>query len=102
LIQIANLNRLDEPIENSEIFATLFKNDSIKIESIQSWLKTPGEFYNQDKDEWVILLKGEAKLEIAHQSFTLTSGDYLFIPKHTLHRVLSTDKNTLWLGVFSS
>jgi len=102
LIQISNLNCLNEPIENSEIFTTLFKNDSIKIESIRSWLRTPGEFYNQDQDEWVILLKGRAKLEIAHENITLQSGDYLFIPKHTLHRILSTDKNTLWLGVFSS
>ena len=102
MIQISNLNCLNEPIENSEIFTTLFKNDSIKIESIRSWLRTPGEFYNQDQDEWVILLKGRAKLEIAHENITLQSGDYLFIPKHTLHRILSTDKNTLWLGVFSS
>ncbi len=102
MIQISNLNRLNEPIENSEIFATLFENDSIKIESIQSWLKTPGETYDQDQEEWVILLEGEAVLEIDNRILNLQRGDYFFIPKHTPHRVLSTSKNALWLAVFSS
>lgn len=88
--------------ENSEIFTPLFQNGSIKIESIRSWLKTAGEVYDQDQDEWVIVLEGEAVLEIDNQMLNLQRGDYLFIPKHTRHRVCSTAQNTLWLGVFSS
>ena len=97
-------NLYDSPSadENREIFTPLFENDSIKIESIRSWLKTAGELYNQDQDEWVILLEGEAVLEIDTQIVYLARGDYLFIPKHTPHRVHSTAKNALWLGVFSS
>jgi cupin 2 domain-containing protein len=102
LIRINNLHNGKSPDENREIFSTLFQNNSIKIESIQSWLKTPGEVYDQDQDEWVILLEGEAKLEIDNVIVDLQRGDYLFIPKHTLHRVHSTAKNTLWIGVFSS
>jgi cupin 2 domain-containing protein len=102
LIRINNLYEEKFPNENREVFSTLFQNESIKIESIRSWLKTPGEVYNQDQDEWVILLEGEAKLEIDNIMVNLQRGDYLFIPKHTLHRVHSTAKNTLWIGVFSS
>jgi len=102
LIPINNLYRQNEPTENTEIFTTLFQNDSLKIESIQSWLKTPGEMYDQQQDEWVILLNGEAELEINALIVPLRSGDYCLIPKHTLHRVLSTSKNALWLTVFSS
>lgn len=99
---IHNIYRKEEPNENQELFSTLFQNDLLKIESIRSWLKTPGEFYDQDQDEWVILLGGKAYLEINGCTFPLKKGDYCFIPKHTLHRVLSTSKNALWLGVFSS
>jgi cupin 2 domain-containing protein len=101
-MQIANISNLNEPAENSETFSTLFQNDSLKIETICSWLKTPGEIYDQDRDEWVILLEGEAVLEIDNRVLTLQRGDYFFIPKHRVHRVLSTSKNALWLAVFSS
>lgn len=102
MISPNNLFLQKAPDQNGEIFSTLFENSSLKIESIRSWLKTPGEVYDQDKDEWVILLKGKASLEIGGQTLALCSGDYLFIPKHTIHRVLSTSKNALWIGVFSS
>lgn len=102
MISINNLYLGQNPRENSEIFSTLFQNDSLKIEAIRSWLKTPGEIYNQVQDEWVLLLSGEAQLEIETLEINLKPGDYLFIPRHTPHRVLSTSQNALWLGVFSS
>lgn len=88
--------------EGCEHFTLLFQNDHLKIESIRSWLKIPGEWYDQDEDEWVILLEGEAHLEIAQTKHILSRGEYLFIPKHTKHRVLSTSENSLWLAIFSS
>jgi cupin 2 domain-containing protein len=102
LIRINNLNEGKKAAENSEVFSTLFQNTTLKIESIRSSLKTPGQLYNQDQDEWVLLLEGEAQLEIIDEIRTMYSGDYLFLPKHTQHRVLSTSENALWLAVFSS
>ena len=102
MIILNNIHTTPDPDQNSEIFSTLFENGSLKIEAIRSWLKTPGELYNQEQDEWVVLLEGEAELEIDNEILILQRGDYLFIPKHTPHRVHSTAKNTLWLGIFSS
>lgn len=102
MIPINNLYETADPHENSERFSTLFQNHSIKIETIRSWLKTPGEFYDQNEDEWVLLISGEARLELDTVERTLKAGDYCLIPKHTRHRVLSTSKNALWLGIFSS
>lgn len=102
MIPINNLYRQKDPAENTEIFTTLFQNDSLKIESIRSWLKTPGELYNQEKNEWVILIAGEARLEIEGDEVTLLAGDYCFIPKNTPHRVVSTSEKALWIGVFNS
>ena len=43
----------------------------------------PGEWYDQNRDEWVILLQGEASLAYADGSkIKLTAGDYVFIPAH--------------------
>lgn len=102
MIILNNIHTTPNPDQNSEIFSTLFENGSFKIEAIRSWLKNPGELYNQERDEWVVLLEGEAELEIENKVLILQRGDYLFIPKHTPHRVRSTAKNTLWLGIFSS
>lgn len=101
MIPIRNLDTLQKPILNAETFARLFQNQSYRIEAIRSSLASPGEFYNQEEDEWVILIEGEAILEVEGVEYPLHRGDYCFLPKHTLHRVLSTSENALWLGVFS-
>lgn len=102
MIPLNNLYHMKKPAENSEHFSTLFQNHSLKIEAIRSWLKTPGDIYNQEEDEWVLLLIGEASLQIGDQRLNLIRGDYCFIPRHTEHRVLSTSEDALWLGIFSS
>jgi cupin 2 domain-containing protein len=102
LIAVHNLFTTPLPSENGETFSTLFESETVKIEAIRSRLKTPGERYFQEENEWVILLEGEAELEIDTQRCLLHKGDYLFIPKHTPHTVLWTSENALWIGVFSS
>ncbi len=51
--------------------------------------------YNQEQDEWVILIKGEAQLRINDDIVKLKAGDYLFIPAQTPHQVLVTSSNCL-------
>jgi cupin 2 domain-containing protein len=101
LIEINNLYDVLKPKKNHEIFSTLFENHTQKIEAIRSWLKTPGELYCQHEDEWVVLVEGEAELEIGKTRYQLHRGDYCFIPKQTPHKVLWTSENALWIGVFS-
>ena len=68
------------------------------------------EYSSQDEDEWVILLKGSAKISfqtLVGGSETITimdAGDYLLIPKGTRHRVSETSKvpGALWLAVHST
>lgn len=102
MIHINNLNEGEKAAENNEVFSTLFQNKTLKIESIRSSLKTAGQLYNQEQDEWVLLLEGEARIEIINDIHIMRSGDYIFLPKHTPHRVHSTSENALWLAVFSS
>ncbi|WP_462320562.1 cupin domain-containing protein [Halochromatium sp.] len=57
--------------------------------------------YDQAQDEWVLLLSGEARLEIAGEAISLSSGDYLFIPAYTPHRLLQTsaEPGCTWLAI---
>lgn len=92
--------------KGEEFFDVLLqqKNVNIKIERIiSSAHKTPeGKWYNQDDDEWVIVLKGEAKIEFFDgEIFIMKEGDYLSIPKNDKHRVIYTSENPecLWLAI---
>ena len=62
----------------------------------------PGEWYTQHRDEWVVLLQGEA--ELAYDDGTrlrVGSGDYVLIPAGERHRVEWTreDPPCIWLAV---
>lgn len=102
MIHKSNLYQGKSPSPEREIFSTLLEHAAFRIESIRSWLKTPGEWYDQNEDEWVLLCEGEAVLEIAGETLDLTKGDHLLIPRRTLHRVVSTSPDACWIAVFSS
>ena len=90
----------EEP--GSESFLTLFEVAGVKIERIVSRSHaSPEDFwYDQEHDEWVLTLKGEAILEFEEgERVGMKTGDYLLIPKHTRHRVERTSEETLWLAI---
>lgn len=88
-----------------EVFQRLLESDVVTIERIISkGHKSPASgWYNQDKNEWVMVLTGEAKLLFADEtSITLKAGDFINIPAHRKHKVEWTapDIETIWLAVF--
>ena len=95
LFEIETLPNID-----NEIFKTLLKKDDIEIKKIISnTLKTPQTFKSQ-KNEFVVLLKGCAKIEINGEIKKLKSGDTLFIPANTTHTLLKTKKVAIWLAIY--
>jgi cupin 2 domain-containing protein len=94
IYEIKNMPEID-----SEIFETLLKRKNVEIKKIISnTLKTPQTFI-QKEDEFVILLKGCAKIEINGIVKKLKSGDTLFIPANTPHTLLKTKKVAIWLTI---
>jgi cupin 2 domain-containing protein len=88
-----------------ETFTTLFEKAGVKIERIDSHgqASPEGFWYDQPQDEWVLLVKGDADLEIADQPpLTLKAGDHVLILGHVRHRVASTSADALWLAVHVS
>ncbi|WP_051428260.1 MULTISPECIES: cupin domain-containing protein [unclassified Lebetimonas] len=87
------------PEIDREIFKTLLKHKNIEIKKIISnTLKTPQTF-TQKEDEFVVLLKGCAKIEINGVVKKLKNGDCLFIPANTPHTLLKTKKIAIWLAI---
>ena len=97
-LQRGNLYAGEQPTQG-ELFKTLAKLRQVKIERILSSAQPGPTLYDQAQDEWVVLLRGQATLEVAGETLELAEGDYLVLPAHTPHRVLATSAGALWLAV---
>lgn len=88
-----------------ELFETLLERPGCRIERIVSrqHATAPGEWYDQERDEWVLLVQGAAGLQIEGRDglLELGPGDYLLLPAHCRHRVAWTaqDGDTIWLAL---
>ncbi len=55
--------------------------------------------YNQDHDEWVLVLEGAGRLEVGGEHLDLSAGDWVLLPAHVSHRLLETVPGTSWLAL---
>ena len=99
-----NIYELPQVLYYPEKFEQIVSGKNIQIERIipTGQTTTSGQWYDQDLDEWVILLQGEAELSYADDTrIKLKAGDYLLIPAHTKHRVeyTSVEPACIWLAV---
>lgn len=87
-----------------ESVGVLAASPAVRVERIVSTgqATAPGAWYDQEWDEWVALLQGEAALRFADgRTLALRRGDWLLIPAHERHRVEATsaDPPCVWLAV---
>jgi cupin 2 domain-containing protein len=88
-----------------EAVETLAEAAEVRIERIVSHghASPPDFWYDQDQNEWVLVLKGAARLrfEGEAEAVEMKPGDFLDIPAHKRHRVEWTAPHepTLWLAV---
>jgi cupin 2 domain-containing protein len=91
-----------------EITDILADAREVRIERIVSTGQvTPeGEWYDQDNDEWVLVVAGAARLRIEgeQRDRELGEGDWVLLPAHCRHRVTWTQSEppTVWLAVHFS
>lgn len=88
-----------------ELVEVLAENQHVRIERIVSTghASPEGFWYDQDEAEWVVVLKGQAKLHFEDgECLQMRPGDHILIPAHRKHRVEWTtpDEPTVWLAVF--
>lgn len=89
-----------------ELLTDILSGKHFRVERIVSdGHHSPEDFwYNQDEHEWVLVIHGEAGLQIEGegQPRHLKTGDCLNIPAHCRHRVAwtSTTEKTIWLAIF--
>lgn len=88
----------------AELFENIVQNNRVQIERIVSkGQSSPASgWYEQPRNEWVIVLKGQAIILFSDQKKVhLKEGDYIAIPAFQKHKVSWTDpqSETVWLAV---
>jgi uncharacterized cupin superfamily protein len=87
--------------EHGEETIALVRSRGFTVEQILSGrLDTPQD-YEQDHDEWVVVLAGGAVLEVDGVAHELGVGDWWLLPAGTPHRLMRTEAGTSWLAVRS-
>jgi uncharacterized cupin superfamily protein len=76
--------------------------DGFRVEQILSGRLGAPQDYQQDHDEWVVVLAGSGVLEIDGVEHVLEDGAWLLLPAGTPHRLLRTEPGTSWLAIRST
>ncbi len=97
-----NLWEFPEKLPQEELLQTLWAGNGVRVERIVSMgqVSPAGFWYDQDEEEWLAVLEGEAVLRFEDREQTLKKGDTCWIPAHERHRVEFTSAPCLWLCVF--
>lgn len=101
---VNNLFENIPPPGPDERFDALAEGPGVLVERIVSrGHASPADgWYDQPRDEFVVLLRGAARLEFEDgERLALGPGDWLNIAAHRRHRVAWTDpeQDTVWLAV---
>ena len=104
MIAVHNLFAGIPPEMPEEFFQEILRTETFRIERIISrgQASPPGFWYDQQTEEWVLLVSGSATLGFDDgRTIDLKPGDHLFIPRRVRHRVERTDpeRETVWLAV---
>jgi cupin 2 domain-containing protein len=86
------------PTEGERTHA-LYARPGLAIEQILSGRLPSPVAYEQDGDEWVVVLDGQAKMLVSGRAITLEAGDWLLLPAGVPHTLLETAPGTNWLAV---
>jgi cupin 2 domain-containing protein len=96
---MANLFDDAAPPAREERFDTLLAHRNLVIERIVSSSELSLRTCVQTQDEWVLMLQGEATLDVAGKTTRLVSGGHLFLPAGTPHAVECVSAGAIWLAV---
>src|SRR5690349_18451831 len=101
---MANLFDLPPGRLQFEIMENLVEARHLRIERIVSEGQSSPEgfWYDQEENEFVLLVQGEARLRFEDESIVMKAGDWVLIPAHRKHRVdwTTSDGHSVWLAVF--
>ena len=95
ILDVKNIDKTKEIVE------ILKENENVRIEKIISTGQTT-DWMEQEQEEFVMLIQGEAIIEYENKNQELRAGDTVIIKKNEKHRVSYTSENPccIWICIF--
>jgi cupin 2 domain-containing protein len=87
------------PPAEGERFDVLLDHRNLVVERIVSSADITPQTYVQPQDEWVVLVRGEALLDVDGEAVELKAGDHVYLPARLPHSVRRVSEGALWLAV---
>jgi len=97
-----NLLALSSGVAGEETIVVLIEHPAFTLEHIVSngAASPEGFWYDQERTEWVVLLRGGAVLKFdTGEPLQLSAGDHVVIPARCRHRVERCSPDALWLAL---
>jgi cupin 2 domain-containing protein len=82
-----------------ERFAELARLPGVRIEQILSGALAEPVSFEQQHDEWVVVVEGGATMLVDGAELELRPGDWLLLPAGCPHTVVETRPGTSWIAV---
>lgn len=98
-VRTGNIFADASPPAAGERFDVLLAHRNLVVERIVSSRDVVPSTCLQTQDEWVVLVSGEAEMEVAGEARVLKSGDHVFLPSGTPHTLKSVSSGAVWLAV---
>lgn len=99
MLSRGNIFKQAEPPAEGERLEVLLETRNLMVERILSSSRIESQEYRQIQDEWVMLLKGNASMDVDGDVVELVEGDYLFLPSGKPHTVTRVSEGAIWLAV---
>lgn len=100
------LDTLANAPDKGEVFETFLRGaGGFRVERIVSHghVTPEGQWYDQEEDEWVLVLRGSARLRLeSGREVPLEAGDHMLLPARQKHRVVYTSSPCVWLALFAA
>jgi cupin 2 domain-containing protein len=94
-----NLFADSTPPSTDERLDVLLSHRNLVIERIVSSAHMSAKTFVQPQDEWVLLVRGDAELDVEGEAVALKTGDHVFLPSGTAHTLKRASDGALWLAV---
>lgn len=85
--------------EEGERVVQLARFPTLTVEQILGGALPEPVSFDQDFDEWVVLLEGRARMLVDGEEVELEPGEWLLLPAGCPHTVVETEPGTSWLAL---
>ena len=100
-VRRGRLHGTDDVPDRGERHLDVVDLGGVRVQEILSGAVDEPMAFQSEEHEWVVVLTGSARIELAGEVHRLVAGDWLLIPADVPHTVDEIEPGTHWLAVLA-